>query len=95
MIVPMKNVIAISGCFLMMIALLLFSVRVMPQHIHDGFESTRLNSFRWSTRRFVSGAVQSEATVVHSGVGHWQSQCGMGTGTRLQTKVALRLSGTS
>jgi hypothetical protein len=67
MIVLMKNVLMFLGCFLLVIALMLLSVRVMPQHIHDGFESTHLNAFRWSTRRFVSGAVQSEATVVHSG----------------------------
>jgi hypothetical protein len=62
-----KSVILPLGCFLMLVGLLFFSVRLMPQHIHDGFESTRLNSFRWSTRRLVAGAVQSETTVVHSG----------------------------
>ena len=63
----MKSVLLPLGGFVMLIGLLLFSVRVLPQHIYDGFESTRLNSFRWSTRRLVPGAVQSENAVVHSG----------------------------
>jgi len=63
----MKNGILTLGCLVILIAALLFSIRLLPQHIHDGFESTRLNSFRWSTRRFVAGAVQSETTVVYSG----------------------------
>jgi hypothetical protein len=62
----MKSVISPLGCILMLIGLLFFSVR-LPQHIHDGFESNRLNLFRWSTRRLVAGAVQSETAVVHSG----------------------------
>jgi hypothetical protein len=51
----MKSVISPLGCILMLIGLLFFSVR-LPQHIHDGFESNRLNLFRWSTRRLVAGA---------------------------------------
>jgi Polysaccharide lyase len=63
----MKSVILALACFLMLIAVPLFSVRVLPQHIHDGFESLRLNLFCWSTQRLVAGVVQSETAVVHSG----------------------------
>jgi hypothetical protein len=35
--------------------------------VHDGFESPRLNSFGWLSRRFEPGAVISEESVVGSG----------------------------
>jgi hypothetical protein len=79
----MKSVILPLGCILMLTGLLFFSVR-LPQHIHDGFEANRLNLFRWSTRRLVAGAVQSETAVVHSGSRALASTAGTATGTRLR-----------
>lgn len=42
-------------------------LHVIPQHIHDGFDSKHLNSFRWSTRRLVAGSIQHEAAIVRAG----------------------------
>jgi hypothetical protein len=49
-------------------ALLFFlALRVIPVHVYDGFESTHLSSFRWTTRRLEPGAVISEESTVRSG----------------------------
>ncbi|MFY9743563.1 MAG: heparin lyase I family protein [Candidatus Sulfotelmatobacter sp.] len=47
--------------------LFLLALRTIPIHVYDGFESSHLSSFRWSSRRFEPGAVVSEESVVRSG----------------------------
>ena len=47
--------------------LFLLALRTIPIHVYDGFESSYLSSFRWSSRRFEPGAVVSEESVVRSG----------------------------
>jgi hypothetical protein len=47
--------------------LLLLVLRAIPIHVYDGFESPHLSAFRWLHRRFESGAVVSQTTVVRSG----------------------------
>jgi hypothetical protein len=48
-------------------SLLLLTPRVIPIHVHDGFEAPHLSRFRWSRGRFEPGAVVSENSVVRSG----------------------------
>jgi hypothetical protein len=50
-----------------LMALAILSLHIIPQHIHDGFESNYLNSLRWSTRRLVEGSVESQGSVVRAG----------------------------
>ncbi|MGC1374243.1 MAG: heparin lyase I family protein [Candidatus Sulfotelmatobacter sp.] len=47
--------------------LFLLALRTIPIHVYDGFESSQLSPFRWSSRRFEPGAVVSEESVVRSG----------------------------
>jgi hypothetical protein len=47
--------------------LLVMTLRTVPIHIYDGFESPHLSRFRWTDRRFQPGAVTSEESVVRSG----------------------------
>jgi Polysaccharide lyase len=47
--------------------LLVLALRVVPIHVHDGFESPRLSPFRWLGWRFEPGAVVSQKVVVRSG----------------------------
>jgi len=42
-------------------------VRLLPQHVDDGFESEGLSRLRWSRYRFAPGAVVSEDRVVRAG----------------------------
>jgi hypothetical protein len=91
----MKSGILPLGCFLMLIALLLLSVWVLPQHVYDGFESTRLNSFRWSTRRLVPMPSNQKTPWFIRVLEPWPSRCGIATGTSLQAKAALRRNVTS
>jgi hypothetical protein len=55
---------AILLAFIVLGALLL---RVVPIHVHDGFDSPNLSWIRWSRSRFVSGAVVTESAIVRSG----------------------------
>jgi Polysaccharide lyase len=63
----MKRAVIAGAAFLVLIGLSLIALRIVPQHICDGFESTDLNSFRWSERRLVTEAVKSEDAIVRSG----------------------------
>jgi hypothetical protein len=63
----MKRVVIAGAAFLVLIGLSLIALRTIPQHIYHGFESTDLNSFRWSERRLVPGAVKSDDAFVRSG----------------------------
>ena len=61
----------LAGIILAVIILLgLFVVvlpRTIPIHVYDGFESSRLSWMRWSSWRFVKGAVVAEQSMVRAG----------------------------
>ena len=48
---------------------LIAALRTIPIHVYDGFESSRLSWFRWSSNRFVPGAVAPEQSMVRAGHG--------------------------
>jgi hypothetical protein len=60
----MKRALIAGAAFLVLIGLSLMALRTIPHHIYDGFEPTDLNSFHWSERRLVAGAVKSEGAFV-------------------------------
>jgi hypothetical protein len=43
------------------------TLRAIPLHVYDGFESARLSRLRWSRSRFERGAVVSQEGVVRAG----------------------------
>jgi hypothetical protein len=63
----MKRAVIAGATSLVLIGLFIIALRTMPQHVYDAFESTHLNSFHWSERRLVTGAVKSEDVIVRSG----------------------------
>src|SRR5258707_4227660 len=63
----MKLLLRMLSMFALFVLLLVLVLGVIPIHVYDGFESPHLSAFRWLGRRFESGAVASQATVVRSG----------------------------
>jgi hypothetical protein len=49
------------------VVLFLVTIRVIPIHVYDGFESQHLSGWLWSNRRFESGAIVSQDSIVRSG----------------------------
>ncbi|HVR27734.1 MAG TPA: heparin lyase I family protein [Candidatus Polarisedimenticolia bacterium] len=64
----MKPVLQMLAIFVLFALLLLLVLRAIPIHVYDGFESPHLSGFRWLRRRFESGAVVSQTSVVRSGL---------------------------
>lgn len=63
----MKRLLQAVLIILLLVFLLFVARRVIPIHIHDGFESSSPSWFRWSYGRFVTGAVVPEEEIVRSG----------------------------
>jgi Polysaccharide lyase len=63
----MKPLLRMLAMLVLFALLLLLVLRAIPIHVYDGFESPHLSAFRWLRRRFESGAVVSQTTVVRSG----------------------------
>jgi len=47
--------------------LVLITARLIPIHIYDGFESSKLSWSHWSTQRLVPGAVSTQNQIARSG----------------------------
>lgn len=63
----MKKTLLTLVIFLLALFALVAILRAIPLHVSDGFESSRLNRWRWSRSRFEPGAVVSQEQVVRSG----------------------------
>ncbi|HVM94510.1 MAG TPA: heparin lyase I family protein [Terriglobales bacterium] len=63
----MKRLLKVAAAFLIVLLLCLYSLRFIPIHVYDGFESPNLSWFRWSSYRFAPGAVTPENSVVRAG----------------------------
>lgn len=65
--ISMKSFLWILVVIVLSPFLLILALRNIPTHVYDGFESPRLNRFRWTNRRFEPGAIVFEESVVRSG----------------------------
>ena len=63
----MKRFLKVAAALLIALFLFLYSLRFIPIHIYDGFESPSLSWIRWSSYRFAPAAVVPEQSIVRSG----------------------------
>lgn len=65
----MKRFFKITAAVVVLLIVAEITLRTVPIHVYDGFESPRLSRIRWSRWRFISGAVLPETSIVRSGRG--------------------------
>jgi hypothetical protein len=63
----MKRFLRAAGIVLGLPVLGCWAIRMVPVHVHDGFQSSHLSWRHWSKYRFEPGAVFPEGSIVRSG----------------------------
>lgn len=63
----MKRLLKSVAVIVLLGIVLVLGWRIIPIHVHDGFESSNLSWMHWSRGRFVKGAVVTEEEFVRSG----------------------------
>lgn len=61
-----KSTLKLAGLFMLLLIVLAASLRHVPIHVHDGFETPHL-SWRWSRAKLIRGAAMYERSIVRSG----------------------------
>lgn len=65
----MKKILQVVAALLLLLLLGVVVLRITPIHVYDGFEGSRLSWRRWSSWRYVRGAVAMEQANVRAGHG--------------------------
>jgi Polysaccharide lyase len=66
----MRKLLRATTFLLLLLVFVVVAVDVIPVHIYDGFEASKINRFHWSRYRFAPGAIVVQdrfAITVHSG----------------------------
>lgn len=63
----MKRLLQAVVLLILLAIVLVLGWRVIPIHVHDGFESASLNWMHWSRARFAKNAIATQAEFVRSG----------------------------